>query len=47
VFQLLCKLVTQEKVSVVVATHERRFMEECHRVICVNHGQAMSQVATQ
>ncbi len=41
VFQLLCRIVARENVSVVVATHERRFMEQCHRVIRVSHGQAI------
>jgi len=44
VFELLCRLVEQEHVSVVVATHERRFMEQCHRVIRVSHGRAISQL---
>ena len=44
VFDLLCRLVALENVSVVVATHERRFMEHCHRVIRVINGQAMSDL---
>jgi len=41
VFDLLRRLVAQENVTVVVATHERRFMEQCHRVIRVSHGQVI------
>jgi ABC-type lipoprotein export system ATPase subunit len=38
VFQLLCELVIEEGISVVLATHERRFLEGCDRVYRVNHG---------
>lgn len=44
VFDLLCRLVAQENVSVVVATHERRFMEQCHRAIRVSQGLTMPYV---
>ena len=38
VFQMLRRLVAQENVSVVLATHERRFVEGCHRVLRVSKG---------
>ena len=38
VFELLRQLVTDEKVSVILATHERRFVEGCHRVLRVSKG---------
>jgi len=38
VFDLFCRLVAQEKVSVVLATHERRFLTSCHRTIRVQNG---------
>ena len=38
VFQMLRRLVAQENVSVLLATHERRFVEGCHRVLRVSKG---------
>jgi ABC-type lipoprotein export system ATPase subunit len=38
VFQLLRELVARENVSVVLATHERRFVENCDRVLRVTKG---------
>jgi ABC-type lipoprotein export system ATPase subunit len=38
VFQLLRELVARENVSVVLATHERRFVENCDRVLRVAKG---------
>ena len=38
VFQLLQELVADEKVSVVLATHERRFVENCDRVLRIVKG---------
>ncbi|MDR3405644.1 MAG: ATP-binding cassette domain-containing protein [Chthoniobacter sp.] len=38
VFQLLQRLVVEENVSVLLATHERRFVEGCHRVLRVSKG---------
>lgn len=38
VFDLFKKLATQEKVTVVLATHERRFVEACDRAIHVKDG---------
>jgi ABC-type lipoprotein export system ATPase subunit len=38
VFELLARLVAHEGVSVVIATHERRFVECCDRVMRVAHG---------
>jgi ABC-type lipoprotein export system ATPase subunit len=39
VFALLRKLAEREGIAVVVATHERRFVEVCHRVVHVRDGQ--------
>ena len=39
VFALLKELAEREKIAVVLATHERRFAEACHRIIRVRHGQ--------
>ncbi len=41
VFDLLCRLVEQEQATVVLATHERRFMERCHRALRIQNGHAM------
>jgi ABC-type lipoprotein export system ATPase subunit len=41
VFLLLQQLVAEEKVSVILATHERRFIEGCHRVLRVSKGQVL------
>ena len=41
VFGLLRRLVTQEGVAVVLATHERRFVEDCHRVLRVQQGKTV------
>jgi lipoprotein-releasing system ATP-binding protein len=38
VFALLARLVANERVSVVLATHERRFVEACNRVLRIAHG---------
>ncbi len=38
VFQLLANLVADQGVTVVLATHERRFVESCTRVLRVAHG---------
>jgi lipoprotein-releasing system ATP-binding protein len=38
VFELLRRLVVEENVSVLLATHERRFVEGCHRVLRVSKG---------
>lgn len=38
VFQLLRQLVVEENISVILATHERRFVEGCHRVLRVSKG---------
>ena len=39
VFALLKQLAEREKIAVVLATHERRFAEACHRIIRVRDGQ--------
>jgi lipoprotein-releasing system ATP-binding protein len=39
VFGLLKALAEQEKIAVVLATHERRFAEQCHRIVRVRNGQ--------
>lgn len=39
VFELLKQLAEQERIAVVLATHERRFAEACHRVVRVRDGQ--------
>lgn len=39
VFALLKELAEREKIAVVLATHERRFAEACHRIIRVRNGQ--------
>ena len=39
VFALLKSLAEQEGIAVVLATHERRFAEACHRIIRVRDGQ--------
>ena len=38
VFEHFRGLVEQEKVTVVLATHERRFLDGCHRALRVNNG---------
>lgn len=38
VFELFSQLVKQENVTVVLATHERRFVEACHRALRVTNG---------
>jgi lipoprotein-releasing system ATP-binding protein len=38
VFELLARLVAHENVSVVLATHERRFVESCNRVLRIANG---------
>jgi len=38
VFDLFSRLVALEKVTLVLATHERRFVEACHRALRVNRG---------
>ncbi len=38
VFELFKDLAAREKVTVVLATHERRFVEACHRALRVNNG---------
>ena len=42
VFELLFKLAKNEGMTVVLATHERRFMEACSRVVRVSNGQTLS-----
>ncbi len=42
VFELLFKLAKNEGMTVVIATHERRFMEACSRVVRVTNGQTLS-----
>jgi ABC-type lipoprotein export system ATPase subunit len=42
VFQLLYQLATRERVSVIMATHERHFAERCHRHILIRDGRADS-----
>ncbi len=39
VFALLKELAEQEKIAVLIATHERRFAEACHRIVRVRDGQ--------
>ena len=39
VFALLKQLAEEERIAVLLATHERRFAEECHRIIQVRDGQ--------
>lgn len=38
VFELFSQLAIQENVTVVLATHERRFVNACHRVLRVSQG---------
>lgn len=38
VFGLLKSLATREKIAIVLATHERRFAEQCNRIIRVRDG---------
>lgn len=38
VFELLRQLVIGERVAIVLATHEKRFVESCHRVLRVTKG---------
>jgi len=38
VFELFNQLAAQEQVTVVLATHERRFMEACHRALRIKDG---------
>lgn len=38
VFSLLKELAEQDRIAVVMATHERRFAEACHRIIRVRDG---------
>ncbi len=40
-FGLLRRLAEQEQVAVVLATHERRFVEDCHRVLRVTQGKVV------
>lgn len=39
VFELLKRLAERERIAVVLATHERRFAEACHRIVRVRDGQ--------
>ncbi len=39
VFGLLKALAEREKIAIVLATHERRFAEQCHRIVRVRNGQ--------
>jgi len=39
VFALLKRLAERERIAVVLATHERRFAEACHRIVRVRDGQ--------
>ncbi len=39
VFALLKALAERERIAVVLATHERRFAEQCHRIVRVRDGQ--------
>lgn len=39
VFELLKELAEREHIAVVLATHERRFAEACHRIVRVRDGQ--------
>ena len=38
VFQLLQHLVKTRGIAIVLATHERRFAEQCNRMLHVRHG---------
>ena len=38
VFELFSRLVSREKVTMVLATHERRFVDACHRALRVSNG---------
>ncbi len=38
VFALLKQLAEEERIAVLLATHERRFAEECHRILQVRDG---------
>ena len=42
VFQLLVRLVAQEGASVILATHERRLLQSCHRVLHIQQGKALA-----
>jgi len=42
VFEMLARLVAHEGVSVVLATHERRFVESCNRVLRIQHGKIIT-----
>jgi ABC-type lipoprotein export system ATPase subunit len=42
IFELLSRLVKQEQVAVVLATHERRFVEHCDRVLRVQQGKLVA-----
>jgi ABC-type lipoprotein export system ATPase subunit len=42
IFELLGRLVKQEQVAVVLATHERRFVEHCDRVLRVQQGKLVA-----
>jgi len=42
VFQLLVRLVAQEGASVILATHERRLLKSCHRVLHIQQGTALA-----
>lgn len=39
VFELLKQLAERERIAVILATHERRFAEACHRIVRVRDGQ--------
>ena len=39
VFTLLKQLAEQAKIAVILATHERRFAEACHRIVRMRDGQ--------
>ncbi len=43
VFAGFCGLARQEGIAVVVATHEKRFLSACHRVVRVQEGRAVIQ----
>ncbi len=43
VFGLLKTLAERERIAVVLATHERRFAEQCHRIVRVRNG-SLSEV---
>ncbi len=43
VFSLLKSLAERERIAVVLATHERRFAEQCHRIVRVRDG-ALAEV---